>query len=181
MSTAMPEKQYTFADRTFRVLPPVARQERMLLEVIREQEINTADMRPEQVVEFLERWTTRLCAILLIPVDMTQSEKARGGKAAVDELQEWLETSVPLGAMSEVIQDFFSSGQFTVMFQGLVRPLKVASILSGSMSVSVPSPTETSAAPPGSGPTCGSASPASHSNGAGSGGSPSGPFLASPG
>lgn len=172
----MSTKKYVLGGKEFTTPAPVARQSKWILaltrDVFRDGSISEADL-----IGVLSQWISRLSAILVVPVGMTQSAKTEGGIAEVERQEEWLDTHATLEEMGEVAGDFFTSGQLTRIMTGLMRPMRGVSTLTTSTKSWPPSPTETPSEPNGSGRTFASASPAPSSNGAGSVDSPSEPSL----
>lgn len=154
MDTTQTEaKSYQIGGRTFTALPVVARQEKWLWPIMREMFRKGETLTPDDIFSLMNEHITRIAAILLIADGQTQVQKARAGLAGVEQLEAWLEESVSVSELGQVISDFFTSGQQWKMFQGLAGPMVSSLTTTGSTKPSAPSQTETYAEPNGSGIT----------------------------
>jgi hypothetical protein len=175
----MADRTYCLADRRFTMPPLVARQEKQLWPILKPLFAKGDGIEAQDIVTLLAESIVRICAIVLVPEGITQAEKARGGDEAIQQLEDWLEMTVSVGALGPVVADFFDSGQQWTMLAGLAAPLRLHRPTTGSTIPSAPLPTATSSEPTGSGITSVLASASGISNGTGSGGPLNAPSLPS--
>ena len=170
---------YSLADRRFTMPPLVARQEKQLWPILKPLFAKSDGMDAQDIIALLAESIVRICAIVLVPDGITQAAKAQGGERAVQELEEWMESSVSISELGPVVADFFDSGQQWKMLAGLAAPLRLHRQTTGSTTPFAPSPTATSSEPTGSGTTSGSVSANGMWNGNGNGGPLNAPSLGS--
>lgn len=172
-------KTYTIAGATFTAPPPVARQEKWILVLMREFFKDGKSISESEIIGVLSQWISRIAAILLVPDNTAQATKVEGGIQEVERLEAWLDTHATMEELGAVASDFFTSGRLLKLIQGVMQPMRQFATLTPSMPSSARSPMGTFSGASGSGRTSDSTSVAPTSSAVGSGDLPSAPSLGS--
>jgi hypothetical protein len=144
-------KTYEIGGRRFYQEPLIAIQDKWIWPIIKD--LMFRDMTGTELLDLAMERGTEIASIVLIEEGQTPADKKKAGLVGVMQLQDWLDSRVC--EFSEVIADFFVSGQLQRLALRMAKVLPRPSQMTGLIVPSSFSAAETSNVPNGSGVTSG--------------------------